>query len=247
MCSQSTNSNFWRFPAGSLTASEVQASYTKHWQIPGITNAIGCVVADVRHDFVNTVNQPLADVDMGRVHGIMAEQVAQGRAIIRSEGVAVAEEIVVHAAEMQYLGQSHILRIALDSGAITREEMQTVFEEAYFNRFSLHLPEINAVLVTLHTAVIGRRGEVALSSLMDPDKRAPDIMAAETGRRNAWYPGGWMETPILSRDALPLNTVFSGPAILEQLDTTIVVEPGNEIEIDLSGNLLINVPPAFKG
>ncbi len=214
---------------------------------PGITNAIGCVVADVRHDFVNTVNQPLADVDMDRVHGIMAEQVAQGRAIIRSEGVAVAEEIVMHAAEMQYLGQSHILRIALDSGAITREEMQTVFEEAYFNRFSLHLPEINAVLVTLHTAVIGRRGEVALSSLMDPDKRASDIMAAETGRRNAWYPGGWMETPILSRDALPLSTVFSGPAILEQLDTTIVVEPGNKIEIDSLGNLLISVPPAFKG
>ena len=214
---------------------------------PGITNAIGCVVADVRHDFVNTINQPLSDVDMGMVHDIMAEQVAQGRAIILSEGVAVAEEVVVHAAEMQYQGQSHILRIALDSGTITREDMQTVFEEAYFNRFSLHLPEINAVLVTLHTAVIGRRGEVALSALMDPDKRVPDIVAAETGRRNVWFPGGWVETPIISRDALPLSTVFSGPTILEQLDTTIVVEPGNEIEIDLSGNLLINVPPAFKG
>ena len=214
---------------------------------PGITNAIGCVVADVRHDFVNTINQPLSDVDMGMVHNIMAEQVAQGRAIILSEGVVVAEEVVVHAAEMQYQGQSHILRIALDSGTITREDMQTVFEEAYFNRFSLHLPEINAVLVTLHTAVIGRRGEVALSALMDPDKRVPDIVAAETGRRNVWFPGGWVETPIISRDALPLSTVFSGPTILEQLDTTIVVEPGNEIEIDLSGNLLINVPPAFKG
>ena len=214
---------------------------------PGITNAIGCVVADVRHDFVNTINQPLSDVDMGMVHNIMAEQVAQGRAIILSEGVVVAEEVVVHAAEMQYQGQSHILRIALDSGTITREDMQTAFEEAYFNRFSLHLPEINAVLVTLHTAVIGRRGEVALSALMDPDKRVPDIVAAETGRRNVWFPGGWVETPIISRDALPLSTVFSGPAILEQLDTTIVVEPGNEIEIDLSGNLLINVPPAFKG
>ena len=214
---------------------------------PGITNAIGCVVADVRHDFVNTINQPLSDVDMGMVHDIMAEQVAQGRAIILSEGVVVAEEVVVHAAEMQYQGQSHILRIALDSGTITREDMQTAFEESYFNRFSLHLPEINAVLVTLHTAVIGRRGEVALSALMDPDKRVPDIVAAETGRRNVWFPGGWVETPIISRDALPLSTVFSGPAILEQLDTTIVVEPGNEIEIDLSGNLLINVPPAFKG
>ena len=101
--------------------------------------------------------------------------------------------------------------------------------------------------MTLHTAVIGRRGEVALSALMDPDKRVPDIVAAETGRRNVWFPGGWVETPIISRDALPLSTVFSGPTILEQLDTTIVVEPGNEIEIDLSGNLLINVPPAFKG
>ena len=184
---------------------------------------------------------------MDLVHDIMAEQVTQGRGLIRSEEVVVSEEIVVHAAEMQYQGQSHILRITFDSGKITRGEMQTVFEEAYFNRFSLHLPEINAVLVTLHTAVIGRRGEVALSALMDPDKRVPDIAAAETGRRNVWFPGGWVKTPIFSRDAMPLGTVFSGPAILEQLDTTVVVEPGNEIEIDSSGNLLISVPPAFKG
>ena len=214
---------------------------------PGITNAIGCVVADVRHDFVNTVNQPLASVDMDLVHKILADQVTRGREIIDSEGVAVTEEIVVHAAEMQYQGQSHILRISLKSGTVTREEIHAAFEEAYYNRFSLHLPEINAVVVTLNTAVIGRRGEVALSALMDPHKRVSDIMAAEKGRRDVWFPDGWIETPILSRDALPLSTKFTGPAILEQLDTTIVVEPGNEVAIDSSGNLVINVPAAFKG
>jgi len=214
---------------------------------PGITNAIGCVVADVRHDFVNTVNQSLADVDMDLVHKILAEQVARGREIIASEGVAVTEEIVVHAAEMQYQGQSHILRIGLNSGAVTRKEIHAAFEEAYYNRFSLHLPEINAVVVSLNTAVIGRRGEVALSALMDPQKRVSEILAAEKGRRGVWFSDGWIETPILSRDALPLSAKFTGPAILEQLDTTIVVEPGNEVAIDTSGNLVINVPAAFKG
>jgi N-methylhydantoinase A len=214
---------------------------------PGITNAIGCVVADVRHDYVATINQPLASVDMDQVHAIMAGQIAEGRAMIEAEGVAVEAEILVHAAEMQFQGQSHMLRIPLESVTVEREAIQAVFEEAYFNRFSLHLPEIGAVLVTLHTAVIGRRGEVALASLMDADLRVDNVAAAETGRRQVWFPGGRLDTPILARDALPIGARFSGPAVLEQLDTTIVVEPGNDVEVDDAGNLLIHVPPAFRG
>ncbi len=214
---------------------------------PGITNAIGCVVADVRHDYVNTVNQPLAEVDMNMVHDIMARQITEGRAIIQGEGVSVEAEILVHAAEMQYQGQSHMLRIPLESATITRADIQAAFEEAYFNRFSLRLPEFGAVLVTLHTAVIGRRGEVALAALMDPRLRADDIAGAARSRRRVWFPGGWADTPIMSRDALPLGARFSGPAILEQLDTTIVVEPDMEVEVDAAGNLLIHVPPAFRG
>jgi N-methylhydantoinase A len=213
---------------------------------PGITNAIGCVVADVRHDYVNTVNQPLADVDIDLVHGIMAEQIAQGRAIIADEGVEVEELVLVHAAEMQYQGQSHMLRIPLASANIEREDIQAVFEEAYFNRFDLHLPEFGAVLVTLHTAVIGRRREIALASLMDPNLRAADLAGAERGRRKVWFPGGWRDTPLIARDALPIGARFTGPAVLEQLDTTIIVEPGNEVEVDQAGNLLIQVPSAFR-
>jgi N-methylhydantoinase A len=214
---------------------------------PGITNAIGCIVADMRHDYVKTINQPLASVDMDQVHDILARQIAEGRATIQSEGVEVEAEILVHAAEMQFQGQSHMLRIPLDSATMGREAIQTAFEEAYFKRFSLRLPEIGAVLVTLHTAVIGRRGEVALASLMDPELRADSVAGAVTGRRRVWFSGGWAEVPIMARDALPLGARFSGPAVLEQLDTTIVIEPGNEVEVDDAGNLLIQVPSAFRG
>ncbi|MDA1100079.1 MAG: hydantoinase/oxoprolinase family protein [Proteobacteria bacterium] len=213
---------------------------------PGITNAIGCIVADVRHDYVNTVNQPLADVDMDRVHHILAAQIAEGRATILGEGVEVEDEILVHAAEMQFQGQSHILRIPLDSAVAGREAIQAAFEDAYFNRFALQLPEIGAVLVTLHTAVIGRRREVALSSLMDPALRAADVAGARRGSRQVWFQGGWRETPIIARDALPIGARLAGPAVLEQLDTTIIIEPGNEAVVDDSANLVITVPPAFR-
>jgi N-methylhydantoinase A len=213
---------------------------------PGITNAIGCVVADVRHDYVNTVNQPLAEVDMDRVHEILAAQIAEGRATILGEGIEVEDEILVHAAEMQFQGQSHILRIPLDSAVVGREAIQAVFEEAYFNRFSLQLPEIRAVLVTLHTAVIGRRREVALASLMDPALRATNVAGAQKGSRKVWFQGGWRDTPIMARDALPIGARFEGPAVLEQLDTTIIIEPGNEVVVDDAANLVIRVPPAFR-
>lgn len=213
---------------------------------PGITNAIGCVVADVRHDYVNTVNQTLADVDMDRVHQILAAQIAEGRATILGEGVEVEDEVLVHAAEMQFQGQSHMLRIPLDSAVVGRDAIQAAFEEAYFNRFSLQLPEIRAVLVTLHTAVIGRRPEVALASLMDPAIRAADVAGAQRGRRQIWFQGGWQETPVIARDALPIGARFTGPAVLEQLDTTIIIEPGNEVTVDDAANLVIDVAPAFR-
>ena len=58
---------------------------------PGITNALGCVVADLRHDFVRTLNRPLDGVEMGEVHGVLAAQEAEGRRLIGLERIALAK------------------------------------------------------------------------------------------------------------------------------------------------------------
>ena len=214
--------------------------------LPGITNAIGCVVADMRHDYVQSINAPLPEVDMARVHAILAEQVAEGRRLLIDEGIAADSIAVVHEALMQFQGQSHMLQVAIPSADIAREDLQAAFEEAYFERFALRLPEIRAMLVTLHTAVLGRRGEVDLAILSASAERGADVATAQTGTRRVWFADGWQETPILRREALPLGGCFVGPAIVEQLDTTIAVEPGNRVEVDAVGNLLIEVASAFK-
>jgi N-methylhydantoinase A len=207
---------------------------------PGITNALGCVVADLRHDYVRTVNKPLSAVDDATVARIYAEQAAEGEATIAREGVPVRELRRVLAADMQFQGQSHILSVGVGSADIGVAGLHKAFAAAYFRRFGIELAEIPPVLVNLHTAVIGVRPEISLGALAATE-RAPTLKAAQAGERRVWFTDGWRETPVYAREKLPLDAAFEGPAILEQLDCTTVVEPGDKVRQDKLGNLLITV------
>ncbi len=207
---------------------------------PGITNALGCVVADLRHDYVRTVNKPLSAVDDATVARIYAEQAAEGEATIAREGVPVRELRRVLTADMQFQGQSHILSVGVDSADIGVAGLHKAFAAAYFRRFGIELAEIPPVLVNLHTAVIGVRPEISLGALAATE-RAPTLKAAQAGERRVWFNDGWRETPVYAREKLPLDAAFEGPAILEQLDCTTVVEPGDKVCQDKLGNLLITV------
>ncbi len=200
---------------------------------PGITNALGCVVADLRHDYVNTVNKPVAEVDPQDVERIFQAQIENGKRLLEREGVAVEGIRLLHSADMQFQGQSHILTVQLPKPEASREELQAAFDRAYWDRFGVELPEIRAVLVNLHTAVIGLRPRLDLGLLSG--KKAADPVS----HRQVWFESGWQKTPVYRRESLPES--FEGPAIIEQLDCTTVLEPGSRARVDALGNLLVEV------
>jgi N-methylhydantoinase A len=208
---------------------------------PGITNALGCVVADLRHDFVRTLNRPLDTVDMAQVHAVLAEQQAEGRALIGAEKITLTDVRAEFTADMQFIGQTHLLRVTLPGPTPSRAELQQGFEAAYHARFRVTLPTIRANLVNLNTSVIGQRPQADLSRLIDPAERRPTATPRET--RIVWFDGP-TETPVFWRDHLPLDVTLSGPAIIEQMDTTIIVEPGDRVTSDVDGNLILWVDHA---
>ncbi|GAB1478454.1 hydantoinase/oxoprolinase family protein [Paracoccaceae bacterium] len=205
---------------------------------PGLTNALGCVVADLRHDFVRTLNRPLDAVDMAQVRAILVGQEAEGRRLIGAEKLALQTVRAEFSADMQFIGQTHLLRIALPGPEVSREEMQRRFEAAYWARFKVELPTVRANLVNLNCSVIGERPELDLSRLIDPAERRarPEV----TAMRAVWF-GGWHQVPVYWRDHLPLDLDLQGPAIIEQMDTTVIVEPGCRVASDADGNLIIEV------
>ena len=93
-------------------------------------------------------------------------------------------------------------------------------------------------LVNLHTAVIGQRPPLDLGALASRNP-ASSADAAISERRPVWFDGGWRDTPVYQRDRLPREARFTGPAIVEQLDCTTVIEPGDRVSLDALGNLIV--------
>jgi N-methylhydantoinase A len=208
---------------------------------PGLTNALGCLVADLRQDFVNTLNVPLDAADMGEVQAILAGQRERGVAINAEEQSEIVSTTVLHGADMQFRGQTHLIRVALPGADVSRETVQALFEAAYDARFQVRLPEIKAVLVNLVTSVIGRRPAFPIASLIDPGGRAQRVQDAVIGERPLFADGRWQTAQVFDRVKLPLAARLTGPAIVQQMDATTVIEPGAAATVDAIGNLRIIV------
>lgn len=206
---------------------------------PGITNALGCVVADLRHDFVQTINQPLDTADIKALHTLFAAQSAEGEAALAQESVAIGNVVRNFSVDMQFAGQSHVVRVTLEDGAPTREVLRERFEAVYWARFKVELAQIRSTIVNVNCSVIGERPPLDLSTLIDPAGRK--ATTEQTGTRPATFDGTAHDTPVYWRDHLPLDCTIHGPAIIEQMDTTILIPPGDRAVGGADGNIIIHV------
>ena len=206
---------------------------------PGLTNALGCVVADLRHDYVRTLNLPLDTLDMAELHEVFAEQAASGEAALNRERIEVTGVTHSFSVDMQFMGQSHVVRVPLDAPDPSRETLRTRFERVYWDRFRVELAQIPARVVNANCSVIGASASVDLGGLIDPAGRMVRAVPAST--RPVVFAGETLETPVYWRDHLPEDVRLDGPAIIAQFDSTILVPPGDRVEGIADGNLVIHV------
>lgn len=212
-------------------------------RFPGITSALGCIIADIRHDQVLTVNMLLDGLDAATLDARMVEAGCEARAVVAASGLTVTDIDITFELDMHYQGQTHTVPVPLpvtlgEAGTgISRELTRTAFESAYTKAFSRLLPGIPVRIVNLRTAAIGRRPAFDLKALAPPADAS--LRAAERGTRPVWFGAAWHETRILDRLALPIGALVEGPAILEQPDATTVIDPGLTARVDAFGNLIV--------
>jgi N-methylhydantoinase A len=142
---------------------------------------------------------------------------------------------------MQFRGQTHLLNVPLTIKELDPGRLRGAFERAYHERFGIELPEIGAMLVNLKTSIIGRRRPIDPALFAASRERAASLADARPAQRPVWFETGWATTPVYRRERLPLEATIEGPALIEQLDTTTVLEPGSRARLDRLGNLLVEV------
>lgn len=203
---------------------------------PGVTSAIGCVEADVQYDFLQSVGQTLPDVALHVVAERIAAQADTGSRRIEESGVAVTAIEVVVEAEMHFLGQRHPITVRIPV-PLARDAIEAAFRTTYAQRYGTVL-DGEPVVVQVVTRVIGRRPRRA-SEVLEAVADAWDD--AIDHQRPVFFDGVWHQTPVLLRSRMLPGMQGTGPAVIEQPDTTTVLPPGVAARMDRFGNLIMEV------
>jgi N-methylhydantoinase A len=210
---------------------------------PGVTSALGCVIADMRHDFVQTLNRLLSDLDIAALDREMVRTAEAGLALLGQSDVHFIGESVVFELDMSYVGQTHTVAVPLPLGirngttGVTGDAIRDAFEQRYRGVYGTLLDQIPMRVLNLRVAVIGRRPKLDLRRLAPEGDRSID--AAKRGTRPIYAGGQWMDAAIYARLDLPIGALIPGPAILEQPDTTIFIDPDLDGRVDAFGNVII--------
>jgi N-methylhydantoinase A len=208
---------------------------------PGVTSALGCVIADMRHDTVQTMNCFLDSLDIADLQQRIALLSASCDQRLNSAGVKFQAIREVISLDMLYAGQTHSLQVQLVAGegtknsTITRESIRHAFENAYQAAFGRVLTGLVVRVLNLRYAKIGVRPKFDLA-ILAPTTQG---VAVPLGIQAVFHADAWHEAKRYARLDLAVGTELVGPAILEQPDATVWIEPHFTARVDSLGNLVI--------
>ena len=210
---------------------------------PGIVAATGLLATDLQHEFVATERHSVKTLDTTKLQSRYDELTAQAVAQLDDDTVPADRRLIRRLADCRYAGQGYEVRFDVPAGAITvawAAELVERFHEAheaeYGQRFDSAVEIINIRVVG-----IGRIPELQPNTL---ERGNGDPAAAHTLTREVVFDvegeAVHAQTPFYDRTLLRAGDRITGPAIVEQYDTTTVLPPGVVAEVDAHGNIVVD-------
>jgi len=225
-----------------LVARELQMPKVIIPNAPGHFSAYGMLVADLRRDYVKTRFLPLDQLDFDLVNRLCSEMEQQGQAEIRQAAVRVGDIHVERALDMRYVGQEHAVTVEIPTQVFeqgNKAEIKRLFDAVHLQRYGYSSDAEKAEIVSIRTSVVGHMPKPELAKLAAGSTQ-PQVKPA---RRPIYFTAetGWQEADVYQRDHLQTGNRIDGPCLIEEYASTTVVMPGDRVEVDEFGNLIIEV------
>ena len=206
---------------------------------PGVTSALGCVMSDLRHDEVRTLNVMLKSLDDDHLRELIAKMTSSAEGIIKQSNAKIQGIETIIELDMLYLGQTHSVAVPIPNDhAMTIDLILSAFEKSYLKSYSSLLTEIPIRILNLRVSVIGKRPKIDVKMLAR-DLRSKNTEACRIAEQKIFANGTWYDAEIYERLKLPKGSKISGPALLVQPDATIYVDPGLCAIVDDFGNIIM--------
>ena len=212
---------------------------------PGILCARGLVVSDLREGFVISRVTPLVADTMADLTANLADLRRQAAAWFKTAGIGGEAQATMYSLDMRYIGQNYELAVELDEAQAQQPDLAVLAEKffaAHERNYGYHNPADPVEVVNLRVTAIGRLAGPGDGSAMGND--GAGTVAVADHHRPVWFDGeAPLDTPVYDRAKLLPGQKLDGPAVIEQLDATTVLGPGDQCQIDRAGNLFVELAP----
>jgi N-methylhydantoinase A len=206
---------------------------------PGVHAALGCLLVDVRHDFFRTYLANSQEADLEAIEKEFEELEEEARVLLEREGMTGPNATFSRFMDLRYIGQWRHLTVEVPKPIKTLSHALDIFHAEHEREFSWSNVDQVVEIYGLRVAAIGKvpKPVFGRNGVTEPGEVKPHEKRPVFFKRS----GGFVDTPIYLRKDLPPGTTLTGPAVIEQLDTTTVIPTDVKTRVDEYLNIIIDV------
>jgi len=209
----------------------------------GALSAVGLLATPLAFEALRSERRALAGLQADEIERLFAALIAEASAPLLAAGLDCSEIGIERAVDARYRGQGHDLEVAVPEGA-SGVPLPALFADRYAEVFGRGFPGAPVEILTWKVVARGPDPlpggyHLARSGAAAPRPKAP---------RPAYFPelGGVVEVPVYDRSALQAGDAFQGPALVEEVESTALIRPGDRVAVDPAGNLVVDLAPAAE-
>jgi len=223
-------------------ARELEISHVIIPPNPGILCAMGLLVADARNDYVQTYLMETASADMEQINRIYDQLESEARQWLASEGFHESDQRLTRTVDMRYVGQNFELSVEVPARKLNSGDIEGLISQFYVEHeknYGHYTPGEPTQLVNFRVMA---RGIIPKLDIKRGHETAEKGSTGLLSHRSVYFDeGSPIEAPVYDRFRLPPGKRISGPAVLEQMDSTTLIFPGDQAEIDALWNIQITL------
>jgi N-methylhydantoinase A len=212
----------------------------------GVGATFGFLVAPLAFDFVRSYYGQIEELDWAHVNTLLDEMEREGRDILATAGVAPEDVTIARDADLRYVGQGHEVRVPLPTGALSGDTvavLRDTFERVYRALYERTAGSNPVEALSWRVVVTGPQPHLPLERLGASAGLTSDAARAVKGARAIYLPEdrAMATVPVYDRYVLGPGAVFTGPAVIEERESTCVVGRGATARVDDMLNLLVEL------
>ena len=209
---------------------------------PGITSATGLLVTDLKHDYSNTLIQPIDELDLSAIENTYVGMENQGHTALSNEGMEENSIRFIRQVDVRYIGQSYELGIVVEPGkfdGVRRDQILEEFHKEHERAYGFSAPGEPVEIVAIRLTAVG---DIAKPTLREIGKTSGGVDSARRTTRSVYFAEskGFVDCPVYDRYKLSSGDVLQGPAIIEEMDSTTIIHPGYKGDVDRYGNIFLS-------